>query len=65
MDTLVADLDKETKIAEADEKDTQAVDEKFMADSKSMRVGGENVVEDKTTAKADAIGTLQTREIDQ
>jgi chromosome segregation ATPase len=60
MDTLVAELDKETQVAETDEKDAQSDYEKFTADSKKMRADNTRLLQDKTAAKADAIGALET-----
>jgi exonuclease VII small subunit len=62
MDSLVAELEKETTVAEANEKDAQSDYEKFMADSKAMRIENSKLVEDKTAAKADAIGATETHE---
>jgi len=62
MDSLVAELEKETTVAETDEKDAQSDYEKFMADSKSMRAENSKILEDKTAAKADAIGATETHE---
>jgi len=62
MDSLVAELEKETTVAETNEKDGQADYEKFMADSKSMRADNSKILEDKTAAKADAIGATETHE---
>jgi chromosome segregation ATPase len=62
MDTLVAELEKETTVAEGNEKDAQSDYEKFMADSKTMRITNSKLVEDKTAAKADAIGATETHE---
>jgi septal ring factor EnvC (AmiA/AmiB activator) len=62
MDSLVAELEKETTVAETDEKDAQSDYEKFMADSKSMRAENSKILEDKNAAKADAIGATETHE---
>merc|ERR1740117_2608475 len=59
MDTLVAELDKETTVATADEKDAQGDYETFMSDSKKMRAENTKILQDKTAAKADAIGALE------
>jgi len=64
MDTLAADLEKETTIAETDEKDAQADYEKFMADSKTMRADSSKNIQDKESAKADSIGALEQHEDD-
>jgi len=60
MDELVAELEKETTVAETDEKDAQADYETFMADSKSNRAENSKILEDKTAAKADAEGAYET-----
>jgi len=62
MDSLVAELDKETQIAETDEKDAQSDYETFMSDSKKMRADNTKILEDKTAAKADAVGATETHE---
>merc|ERR1719181_1525433 len=62
MDSLVAELEKETQVAETDEKDAQSDYEKFMADSKTMRADNSKILEDKTAAKADAVGATETHE---
>jgi len=59
MDSLVAELEKETTIAETDEKDAQSDYEKFMADSKTMRAENSKILDDKGAAKADEIGALE------
>jgi chromosome segregation ATPase len=59
LDTLVGDLDKETAVATADEKDAQADYEKFMSDSKGMRAENGKLIQDKSAAKADSEGALQ------
>jgi glycerol-3-phosphate cytidylyltransferase-like family protein len=60
MDTLAADLEKETAVAKAEESDAQADYEKFMADSKTKRADDSALIEDKAAAKADAEGVLET-----
>jgi len=60
MDSLVAELEKETTVAETDEKDAQSDYETFMADSKKMRAENTKIIQDKTSAKADATGALET-----
>jgi chromosome segregation ATPase len=60
MDTLVAELDKETTVASADEKDAQSDYESFMSSSKTMRAENTKILQDKTAAKADAIGALES-----
>jgi hypothetical protein len=59
MDTLVAELEKETTIAKTDETDAQSDYETFMADSKKMRAENTKILQDKTAAKADAEGALE------
>jgi len=59
MDTLAADLEKETTIATANEKDAQADYETYMADSKTSRAENAKLIQDKGAAKADAIGSLE------
>jgi len=58
LDTLGADLEKETAVATANENDAQADYEKLIADSKTMRADNSKILEDKTAAKADAEGVL-------
>jgi len=62
MDTLAAELDKETTVATANEKDAQGDYETFMADSKKMRAENVKIIGDKTAAKADAIGALESHD---
>merc|ERR1719379_1287877 len=64
MDSLVAELEKETTVAETDEKDAQADYEKYMADSKTMRADNSKLIEDKGAAKADSIGVLEQHQDD-
>jgi hypothetical protein len=64
MDTLAADLEKETTIATANEKDAQADYEKYMADSKTMRADNQKLIQDKGAAKADAIGAEEQHQDD-
>jgi len=60
MDSLVAEVEKETTIAETDETDAQSDYVKFMADSKTMRADNSKMLEDKIAAKADAQGATET-----
>merc|ERR1719453_2088665 len=60
MDLLVKDLDKETTIAETEEKDAQADYEKAMADSAAKRAEDSKVLADKERAKAETEAALQT-----
>jgi len=64
MDTLAADLEKETTIATANEKDAQADYEKYTADSKTMRADNAKLIQDKGAAKADAIGAEEQHQDD-
>jgi hypothetical protein len=59
MDTLAADLEKETAVAKQEESDAQAAYEKFVADSKQKRIDDSALVEDKSAAKADAEGIVE------
>merc|ERR1719482_2042617 len=65
LDTLVADLDKETTIAETEEKDAQADYETAMKDAKSKRADSIKTIEDKEAAVADAEAALQTNKDDK
>jgi septal ring factor EnvC (AmiA/AmiB activator) len=62
MDTLVAELDKETTVATADEKDAQSDYESMLAESKKNRAEDTKSLQDKTAAKADAIGALESQD---
>jgi chromosome segregation ATPase len=62
LDTLAADLEKETAVATANENDAQADYEKLISDSKTMRTDNSKILEDKTAAKADAEGVLQNHQ---
>jgi chromosome segregation ATPase len=59
MDTLAADLEKETAVAKQEEADAQAEYEKFVADSKQKRIDDSALIEDKSAAKADAEGVVE------
>jgi chromosome segregation ATPase len=54
MDLLVTDLDKETAVAETDEKNAQEDYETAMADAKEQRIADAKTLEDKESAKAEA-----------
>jgi len=60
MDLLVADIDKEMQTAELEEKDAQDDYEKLMGDCASKRSTESTTLTDKTQAKADAEGSLQS-----
>jgi hypothetical protein len=60
MDTLVKDLDKETTIAETDEKNAQEDYETAMADAAATRTANSKLVEEKEDAKAEADEQKQT-----
>merc|ERR1719409_2343928 len=59
MDMLIADLDKEMKEAEVNEKDAQADYEKFMADSAEKRAQDSRAIADKEGAVAQLEAELQ------
>merc|ERR1719272_1910095 len=52
MDMMIADMDKEMTVAEAEEKDAQADYEKMMADSADKRAEDSKTMTDKESAKA-------------
>jgi len=54
MDLLVTDLDKETAVAETDEKNAQEDYETAMADAKEQRIADAKTLEEKESAKAEA-----------
>jgi chromosome segregation ATPase len=58
MDLLVTDLDKETAVAETDEKNAQEDYETAMADAKEQRIAYAKGLEEKESAKADADDTV-------
>jgi len=62
LDLLVADLDKETTVATAEEKDAQGDYQTLMKDSKKMRADNTRILQDKSSAKADAIGALENHD---
>jgi len=60
VDLLIADLDKDTQIAEVEEKDAQKEYEVFMGDSAEKRALDSKAVGDKESAKAETESQLQT-----
>merc|ERR1719271_2361586 len=60
IDTLVADLDKENQTMEVDEKDAQADYETFMSDSSAKRAEDSKAITDKSAAKAETEGQLES-----
>jgi len=60
MDMMVADIDKEMRAAEMEEKDAQDDYEKLMADCSNKRSEESKILTDKGTAKAEAEENLQT-----
>merc|ERR1719311_1842942 len=60
IDLLVADIDKENQIMEAEEKDAQKDYEQFMADAKEKRAQDSKAITDKESAKAETEDQLQT-----
>merc|ERR1719171_2468311 len=60
IDLLVADIDKENQIMEAEEKDAQKDYEQFMADAKEKRAQDSKSITDKESAKAETEGQLQS-----
>merc|ERR1719155_306804 len=58
MDELIADLDKEITVAEAEEKDAQADYEKLMKDSAEKRAADSKTIEEKEGIKADTQAAL-------
>jgi len=59
MDLLIADLDKESQIAAAEEKDAQADYERMSADAKEKRATDSSSLSEKSGAKADAEEAFQ------
>jgi hypothetical protein len=59
LDVLIGDLEKETAVANVEEKDAQADYETFIADSKTMRTENTKSLGDKEAAKADSMAALQ------
>merc|ERR1719487_807939 len=62
IDDMVAELDKEMTVAEAEEKDAQADYETMMTDSAAKRGADSKSMEDKIAAKADAEAALEGHE---
>jgi len=60
MSTLIADLQKETAVADTEEKNAQADYETAMADAKETRISQTKSLEDKESAKSDADEAVQT-----
>merc|ERR1719487_1496873 len=58
MDELIADLDKEMTVAEAEEKDAQADYEKLMKDSAEKRAADSKAIGEKEGVKADTEAAL-------
>merc|ERR1719442_75436 len=58
LDALVADLDKEMTVAEAEEKDAQEDYEQTMKDSSEKRAVDSKSIEEKEGAKADTNAAL-------
>merc|ERR1719487_849034 len=59
IDEMVAELDKEMTVVEAEEKDAQADYETMMSDSAAKRGADSKSMEDKVAAKADAEAALE------
>jgi len=59
LDVLMGDLEKETAVANVEEKDAQVDYETFIADSKTMRTENTKGLGDKEAAKADSMAALQ------
>merc|ERR1719407_351286 len=60
IDLLVADLDKENQTMEVDEKDAQSDYETFMSDSSNKRAEDSKAITDKSAAKAETEGQLES-----
>jgi len=60
IDLLVADIDKENQTMEVDEKDAQSDYEQFMSDSSEKRATDSKAITDKTAAKAETEGEVET-----
>merc|ERR1712130_641026 len=58
LDTIIADLDKETTVAETEEQDAQATYEKMISDSAKKRAGDSKALSDKEGTKADTEASL-------
>merc|ERR1719375_1720392 len=59
IDGIIADLDKESTVAEAEEKNAQADYEKTMSDAAAKRAKDTKSIADKTSAKADTEAALE------
>jgi len=60
IDLLVADIDKENQTMEVDEKDAQSDYESFMSDSSAKRAQDSKAITDKSAAKAETEGELES-----
>jgi len=60
IDLIVADVDKENQTMEVDEKDAQSDYESFMGDSSDKRAQDSKAITDKTAAKAETEGELES-----
>jgi len=65
IDLLVADIDKENQVMEAEEKDGQKDYEGFMADASDKRASDSKSIADKEGAKAEAETELQSNSDDK
>merc|ERR1719356_2169636 len=59
IDGIIADLDKESTVAEAEDKNAQADYEKTMSDAAAKRAKDTKSIADKTSAKADTEALLE------
>jgi len=62
IDGIIADLDKEMTVAQAEEKDAQADYEKMMSDSATKRADDSKAISDKEGTKADTEAALMKHE---
>merc|ERR1719231_1819823 len=60
IDLLIADIDKENQTMEVDEKDAQSDYETFMSDSSAKRAEDSKAITDKSAAKAETEGQLES-----
>merc|ERR1719324_316387 len=60
IDLLVADIDKENQTMEVGEKDAQSDYETFMSDSSAKRAEDSKAITDKSAAKAETEGQLES-----
>merc|ERR1719284_2008964 len=65
MDMMVADVDKEMTVAEAEEKDAQEDYEKMMEDSAAKRAEDTKTMTDKESAKAKTEAALEQHKTDK